>query len=800
MTKCTHKQLMTACMLAGTLMLGACTSTPPVTKEVSIVPITNHLEETNGAFVLKSNTSIGVIDAELIPAAEYLADMLSSATGYDLKVKEGEGTITLALGDVQGKEGAYTLTAESDKVNITGNSYGGVIAGIESLRQLFPPQIESKEIVKGTDWAIPAVNIQDAPRFEWRGIMLDVSRHFYTIDEVKELLDVMALYKMNKFHWHLTDDQGWRIEIKKYPLLTEKGAWRKFNSHDRECIRQSKTDNNPDMAIPEDKIRIVEGDTLYGGYYTQEDIKDVIAYAKIRGIDIIPEIDMPGHMQAALAAYPNLGCTGGPYEVWKIWGVSEDVLCAGNDETLKFIEDVLGEIIQIFPSEYIHVGGDECPKVRWAKCPKCQARIKALGLKSDKNHTAEERLQSFIINHAEKFLNGHGRQIIGWDEILEGGLAPNATVMSWRGVAGGIEAAKQKHDVIMTPNTYLYFDYYQTKDIANEPEAIGGYVPVETVYNYEPMPADLTPEEQKYIIGVQANLWTEYIPTYSQVEYMELPRMAALSEIQWTMPEKKNYEGFLKRLPQLVDIYDVYKYNYAKHVFDVNAVFTPNPKDGTLDVTLSTIDNSPIYYTLDGTEPSAASQLYTETLKLKQNCTFKAITVRPAGNSRVVTEEIAFNKASMKPVTMLQPVNKQYEFKGAPTLVDGLKGNGNYKTGRWIAFYKNDMEAVIDMQQPTEISSASISTCVEKGDWVFDARAFSVAVSEDGKNFKEIASEKYPAMKQDDKNGVFNHTLTFDPVTARYVKVTALAEHSIPAWHGGKGNPAFLFVDEISLN
>lgn len=295
MTKCTHKQLMTACMLAGTLMLGACTSTPPVTKEVSIVPITNHLEETNGAFVLKSNTSIGVIDAELIPAAEYLADMLSSATGYDLKVKEGEGTITLALGDVQGKEGAYTLTAESDKVNITGNSYGGVIAGIESLRQLFPPQIESKEIVKGTDWAIPAVNIQDAPRFEWRGIMLDVSRHFYTIDEVKELLDVMALYKMNKFHWHLTDDQGWRIEIKKYPLLTEKGAWRKFNSHDRECIRQSKTDNNPDMAIPEDKIRIVEGDTLYGGYYTQEDIKDVIAYAKIRGIDIIPEIDMPGH-------------------------------------------------------------------------------------------------------------------------------------------------------------------------------------------------------------------------------------------------------------------------------------------------------------------------------------------------------------------------------------------------------------------------------------------------------------------------------------------------------------------------
>ena len=320
---------------------------------------------------------------------------------------------------------------------------------------------------------------------------------------------MLALHNINRFHWHLSEDQGWRIEIKSRPELTEIGSKR------AETVighNSGKYDGKP-----------------YGGFFTQEEAKEIVAYAAERHITVIPEIDMPGHMQAALAAYPNLGCTGGPYEVWKIWGVSEDVLCAGNDETLKFIEDVLGEIIQIFPSEYIHVGGDECPKVRWAKCPKCQARIKALGLKSDKNHTAEERLQSFIINHAEKFLNGHGRQIIGWDEILEGGLAPNATVMSWRGVAGGIEAAKQKHDVIMTPNTYLYFDYYQTKDIANEPEAIGGYVPVETVYNYEPMPADLTPEEQKYIIGVQANLWTEYIPTYSQVEYMELPRMAAIS-------------------------------------------------------------------------------------------------------------------------------------------------------------------------------------------------------------------------------------------------------------------------------
>lgn len=630
------------------------------------------------------------------------------------------------------------------------------------------------------DIALPAVEINDYPRFAYRGAMLDVSRHFFPVDSVKRFIDMLALHNINRFHWHLSDDQGWRIEIKSRPELTEVGSQR------TETVIGHNTgeyDGKP-----------------YGGFFTQEEAKEIVAYAADRHITVIPEIDMPGHMMGALRAYPELGCTGGPYEVWRQWGVSEEVLCAGNDETLKFLDDVLGEIVEIFPSEYIHVGGDECPKVRWQKCPKCQARIKALGIKGDKKHSAEEYLQSFIINHAEKFLNGKGRQIIGWDEILEGGLAPNSTVMSWRGETGGIEAAKQNHDVIMSPNTYLYFDYYQTKDIENEPMGIGGYLPIDWVYSYEPMPASLTPEEQKHIIGVQANLWTEYIPTFSQIEYMELPRMAALSEIQWTNSEKKNYDDFLKRLPQMVDIYNVYKYNYATHVFDVNAKLVPNTQDGTLDITLSTIDNSPIYYTLDGTEPTAASQQYVETLKLKEDCTFKAVAIRPTGKSRVITEKVSFNKASMKPITMLQPVNEQYKFGGEITLVDGLKGNSNYKTGRWIAFYKNDLEAVIDLKEPTEISSASISTCVEKGDWVFDARSLSVAVSDDGKNFKEIASEDYPEMKQDDKNGIHDHTLEFSPVTARYIKVTAKPEYKLPVWHGGKGNPAFLFVDEISLN
>ena len=542
MTKCTHKQLMTACMLAGTLMLGACTGTPPVTKEVSIVPITNHLEETNGAFVLKSNTSIGVIDAELIPAAEYLADMLSSATGYDLKVKEGEGTITLALGDVQGKEGAYTLTAESDKVNITGNSYGGVIAGIESLRQLFPPQIESKEIVKGTDWAIPAVNIQDAPRFEWRGIMLDVSRHFYTIGEVKELLDVMALYKMNKFHWHLTDDQGWRIEIKKYPKLTTVGGYRK------KTIVGYMWDNP------------TEWDTKrYGGFYTQEDIKEVVAYAKKRFVEIIPEIEMPGHSVAALTAYPEYSCTGGPFEVEGRWGVFNDIYCT-KESTFTFMQDILDEVVELFPSSYIHLGGDEASRIRWKNCVHCQERMKQEHL------TKEAELQTYFINRIENYLNTKGKKIIGWDEILEGGILQRATVMSWRGEKGGIHAAKAGYDVIMSPNIYMYFNCLQSK--VNE-KKIGNpnrVITLEKVYNYHPVPEVLSADEAKHIKGVQANLWTEYMSALDEMEYMLYPRVAALSEVAWSKKENKDYGRFCTRLESIRRHYDVLGVNYCKKI------------------------------------------------------------------------------------------------------------------------------------------------------------------------------------------------------------------------------------------
>ena len=771
-----NKLFKVASLVALTGLIAACQTEERVA-DYQVIPLPQQIAlSTNAPFVLNEGMNILYPEGNeaMKKNAEYLASYIKKATGKQLLVvagTEGEGAILLQMKlRIDNPEG-YELEVTDKGITITASSETGIFYGIQTLRKSIP-------VAHGATISLPAVKIMDMPRFKYRGVHLDVARHFFSVEEVKSFIDMMALHNMNQLHWHLTEDQGWRLEIKKYPKLTSIGSKRS------ETVIGKNTGKY--------------NGTPHEGFYTQEEAKEVVAYAAERYINVIPEIDLPGHMQAALAAYPHLGCTGGPYEVWKKWGISDNVLCAGNDSTQIFIEDVLKEVINIFPSQYIHIGGDECPKTQWAKCPKCQAQIRKLGLKSDKHHSKEERLQSFVINNSENFLNKIGRQIIGWDEILEGGLAPNATVMSWRGEKGGIEAAKQKHDVIMTPNTYLYFDYYQTKDTKNEPLAIGGYLPVQTVYNYEPMPASLTAEEQGRILGVQANHWTEYMPTYAQVEYMALPRWAALAEVQWSYA-KKDYNNFLGRLPRLMNIYDSEGYNYAKHLFDVEAELTPNAKEGVLEVKLSTLDEAPIHYTLDGTEPTAEAAVYGGVLKIKEDGVLQAVAIRPAGNSRIVSEKIALSLSSLKPIVANQPVNKQYKFKGETTLVDGLKGNKNFKTGRWIAFYKNDMDVTIDLLKLTSVSKVSISVCVEKGDWVFDARAFAVEGSEDGKVFTPIASEEYPAMAKNDPNGIYAHQLTFDPIQTRYIKVIAKTEQEIPAWHGGKGSDAFLFVDEITV-
>lgn len=475
--------------------------------------------------------------------AEFLAEYINQSTGHTPTLKQLEGTeqggshaITLTLDASMPNDEGYRLTTDAQGVRLCARTPRGIFYGIQTLRKSMPASAQGATIL------LPSGQVEDQPRFAYRGMHLDVCRHFFPLSFVKKYIDLLALHNMNTLHWHLTDDQGWRLEIKKYPRLTEVGSQRS-----RTVIGRNSGEYD---------------ETPHGGFYTQEEAREIVRYAQERHITVIPEVEMPGHALAALAAYPEFGCTGGPYEVCPLWGVFDDVFCIGNDQAMQFLEDVLAEVIDIFPSRYIHIGGDEAPRTRWQHCPQCQARIRAEKLKADAKHSAEDRLQSYCMTRIERFLNERGRQIIGWDEILEGDVAPNATVMSWRGSAGGIQAAQMGHDVIMTPNDYCYFDYYQTKERDNEPLAIGGYVPLEKVYSLEPT-AQLTAEQARHIVGAQANLWTEYIATPEHVEYMVLPRMAALCEVQWSAPEKKSYDDFRNRLTRLVDIYQRDSLNYS---------------------------------------------------------------------------------------------------------------------------------------------------------------------------------------------------------------------------------------------
>jgi len=742
-----------------------------------VIPLPSEITvTTEKPFVLSSSTKIVFPNGndKMKKNAEFLSEYLQTSVGIKPEVTSNtaKSAVILSLGLENKNPEAYQITVNDKAITIKGASEAGVFYGIQTLRKATP-------IGENITVLYPAVTINDQPRFAYRGMMLDVARHFMPVDFVKTYIDILALHNINRFHWHLTDDQGWRIEIKKYPKLTQIGSVRKQTVIGKNTGKYDSKEHS--------------------GFYTQDQIKEIVNYAADRHITVIPEIDLPGHMLAALAAYPELGCTGGPYEVATTWGIFPDVLCPGKDTTFVFLENVLTEVMDLFPSEYIHIGGDECPKVRWEKCPNCQRRIKELGLKDGK-HKKEFYLQSYVTARIEKFLNNHGRNIIGWDEILEGELAPNATVMSWRGMEGGLEAAKLNHDVIMTPNSYCYIDYYQTQDTQNEPFAIGGYVPVEKVYSFEPVPSELTPEQQKHILGAQANLWTEYIATPEHVEYMVLPRMAALSEVQWMQPEKKNFDSFLKRLPQLIALYDKLGYNYATHVFDIQAKMIPNFDTNMLDVTLSTIDHADIYYTLDGSNPTTASTKYTGKISIKDNTELKAIAVRSGSiNSKMLQEKIVVNTSTFKPIQLLTTPANNYSFTGASMLVDGLFGNENYRTGKWLGFQKNDLIAVIDLLRPTSISKAQIRTNVVTGDWIFDASEIRIESSNDGTNFTPVKSEKYNDSHSDNYSEIITHTMQFDPVTARYFRIT-VQPSVMPDWHPGKGNRAYIFVDEIVLN
>ena len=770
-------------LLAGALALACASCTAEKEANYQVIPLPQEVSLTQeNPFKLNENVLIAYPEnnALLQRNAEFLSEYIQQATNYAPKTKaiaageQVKNAIVLGLDpSIANKEG-YVLTTTPEGINLNGQTENGVFYGIQTLRKSIPAEAKEATIL------IPAGEIKDEPRFSYRGMHLDVGRHFFPKEFMKKYIDLLALHNMNTFHWHLTDDQGWRIEIKKYPKLTEIGSQRSRTVIGRNT---QEYDNTP-----------------YGGFFTQEEAKEIVKYAQERYITVIPEVDLPGHMLAALAAYPEMGCTGGPYEVCPRWGIFEDVLCIGNDQTMQFLEDVMSEIIEIFPSKYVHIGGDEAPRTRWEKCPKCQARIKTEGLKADKNHTAEDRLQSYCMTRIEEFLNSKGRQIIGWDEILEGDVAPNATVMSWRGMEGGIKAAQLGHDVIMTPTSFCYFDYYQTADTKDEPLGIGGYVPIEKVYSLEPVPAVLTEEQSKHILGAQANLWTEYIHSSEHVEYMVLPRMAALAEVQWTQPEKKDFKDFTKRLARLMKFYQRDGFNYAKHVFDLKVDFTPDVTKKAVVVTLSTIDDAPIYYTLDGTEPTTASLKYTEPVSITETADFQAVVIRPEGKSKVVNKKISFNKATYCPIELTFQPSEKYKFGGAITLVDGMKGNDSYATGAWLGFVGGDVEAIIDLGQETEIKQVATNAIVDMSAWIMGSTGLVVSISDDNKEFREVAAKDIPAETNIDKKGVENYEITFDPVKARYVKVVIKRSPALPKGHAGEGKAAYMFIDEREVD
>ena len=738
--------------------------------------ITTPQADADKPFVLTADTKITYPegDASLQQYAGFLQEYIKKQAGIEVNIAPNQNnetnTIALLQNYQNNNKEAYQVVVNAKNITVNGASKAGTFYGVQLLRKSIPVQKVGKVI-------FPAKEITDKPYFAYRGAHLDSARHFFTADSVRIYIDMLALHNINKFHWHLTDDQGWRFESKKYPELTVVGSTR------------SQTMVNKQWDTFDGKP--------HGGFYTQQEMKDIVKYAADRNITVIPEIDLPGHMVAALATYPQLGCTGGPYKVRETWGIAEDVLCAGNPETYDFIKNILEEVTEVFPSEYIHIGGDECPKDSWKKCPKCQAKIKELGIKGDAKHTAEEYLQSHIITFAEDVLAKKGRKIIGWDEILEGGLAPNATVMSWRGIGGAIEAAKSNHDAIMTPVSYCYFDYYQTDKTDKEPLAIGGYVPVERVYSFNPYPDALNKEQQKHILGVQANVWTEYIKTFKHVQYMVLPRFAALAEVQWEDPAKpKDYNQFLQRLMRLLPIYQLEGYNYAKHIFDLRAEV--KPEVGDIQVTLSCLQDTPIYYTTDGSEPTKSSNVYKEPLKLTQDTHLKAKVFGQETESSF-EQQFLFNKATVRPIEFLSKPSYNYTFGGAITLVDGRKGGTNSRSGEWLGFSEAPCEVVITLKENTPVKEVRFNALIETGDWIYPPTSFEVWGSKDGKSYDLLAKENY-ALPNKPLKEIKTYSLSFPEKEVTYLKVKINGVNKIPSFHqGAAGKPGFLFIDEIQV-
>ena len=748
-----------ALVLAFCAGMIACSGGKAVKGDYGVVPLPQEVTLTNGApFVLSPSTKISYPEGndKMKRNARFLASYIQEITGYELATatgQPGKGISLVIDQSIQNPEG-YQLSVSDNGIRIAGSTDAGVFYGIQTLRKSIPATAQ------GMNVELPAATINDYPRFAYRGMMLDVSRHFFPVDSVKTYLDILALHNQNTFHWQLSDDQGWRIEIKKYPELTQIGSKRK----------ETVIGHNSGTYDGKE----------YGGFYTQDQIRDVIDYAAERHITIIPEIDMPGHQLAALATYPELGCTGGPYDVWGQWGVADDVICAGNEKSMQFLEDVLSEVIDLFPSEYIHVGGDEAGKSAWKKCPKCQALMKEKGMKN------VDELQSYMIHRAEEFLNSKDRKLIGWDEILEGGLAPEATVMSWRGEDGGIKSARMGHDVVMTPGNYMYLDFYQA-DPKTQPYAIGGYTPIKKVYSYDPVPADsLTAEECRHILGVQANTWTEYIQTPEHLEYMMFPRALAVAEIGWTPQELRTWEDFKPRMNNHISKLHRMGINAFTLSDELEVTMLVDTVEKQIEVVLDA-EKYPaeIRYTTDGSVPVASSALYAGPITVQDSAHIKAAIFRDGVLQGTPTEKkVDYHRAINKPIHYNSKLYEGYMAGGTNALLDGYRGGLTYLDGRWQG-YLDDLDCVIDMEEETDIHKVSIRFMQLIGPGVFQPGQVELLTSEDGENFisRGIVPTTVPA---DDPDLLFQE-YTFDGNwKTRYIRLKA-----------PRANPGFIFADEI---
>ena len=751
--------------------------------EIALIPQVQKMTVGESSFKFKKSTKFVVesVDQEVI--ASQFAGLFEKSAGWKPQVvvggNEGSNQVYFKTEPVMAPEG-YILEVQQNRIEIKAAKPAGFFYATQTLRQLLPSEIESQQKQPNIEWLVPVVSITDNPAFKWRGFMLDVSRHFFPKEDVLRMIDNLALHKINTLHFHLVDDQGWRIEIKKYPKLTEVGAWRV----DRE--------DKPWNARPKQEA----GEkATYGGFYTQDDIKEIVAYAQKRFITVVPEIEMPAHVTSALAAYPQFSCTGGPFTVLPggVWPIT-DIYCAGKDSTFLFLEDVLSEVIDLFPSKYIHVGGDEATKTEWEKCADCKKRVKTEKLKDVKE------LQSYFMKRIEKFINSKNRVLLGWDEILEGGLPAEATVMSWRGMEGGIDAAKQGHDVVMSPNSYAYIDYYQGP-MDQEPLAIGGYLPLSKVYSFSPVPKELNAEEAKHILGGQANLWTEYVPNFKHAEYMTFPRIAALAEVVWSPKEVQRWDDFSRRIRMFMKRYDQLGINYSKSGYKVSAKTDFDPQRKQLAVTLKgELAGVEIHYTTDGSEPNASSPKYTEPVVLDHSATLKAVTIvdgNPA--DKVMSQSFNINKATVKPVKYATMYSDHYKGSGEYTLVNGIRGTTNHSDGEWQGWVGNNMDVTIDLQQQTEIHSISVGSLQNAGAWIFFPKKVEFFVSADGVKFQKVGEVVTDVDPLSGEKQLKEYTVSFNPTTAGFVKVVAQNLGKAPKGHQGAGDNAWLFIDEIAV-